>query len=228
MSAELLFEERPGEPAVRGFLHRPAVMSGPGLVITHGAGANCSAPLLVALADAFAATGWLVLRCDLPFRQVRPHGPPRGSAVGDQQGLRRAVVAVKAITPGPIFLGGHSYGGRQASMLAASERSLIAGLLLLSYPLHPPTQPANLRTAHFPRLFTPALFVQGTRDTFASIAELEAAMKLIPAPTKLLAVEGAAHSLFTRANQAKLPNQVAEAAQEFFNAVAPEANSCTS
>jgi predicted alpha/beta-hydrolase family hydrolase len=181
--------------------------------------------LLVALANAFVTTGWLVLRCDLPFRQIRPYGPPRGSAAGDQQGLRRAVSVVKAITPGPVFLGGHSYGGRQASMLAAAQRPLIAGLLLLSYPLHPPTQPANVRTAHFPRLFTPALFVQGTRDTFASISELEAAMKLIPAPTKLLVVEGAAHSLFTKANRATLPHRVAEAAQEFFNAAMPAANS---
>jgi predicted alpha/beta-hydrolase family hydrolase len=225
MGAEPFLDEHPGEPAVRGFLHRPAVMSGPGLVITHGAGANCSAPLLVALANAFAATGWLVLRCDLPFRQVHPHGPPRGIALGDQQGLRRAVTAVKAITPGPVFLGGHSYGGRQASMLAAAQPSLIAGLLLLSYPLHPPTQPTNMRTAHFPRLFTPALFVQGTRDTFASVPELEAAMKLIPAPSRLLAVEGGAHSLFTRTNQANLPHQVAEAAQDFFNAALPGTNS---
>ena len=61
-----------------------------------------------------------------------------------------------------------------------------AGLLLLSYPLHPPRKPDQLRTQHFFNLHTPALFVQGTRDPFGSIAEIEQALKLIPAKTKLI------------------------------------------
>lgn len=112
---------------VRGFLHRPATANGEGIVLTHGAGANSNAPLLVALADRFCAVGLTVLRCDLPFRQLRPHGPPpRGSAEHDQQGLRAALAAMRRLAPGRIFLGGHSYGGRQSSMLAAAEPRLLA------------------------------------------------------------------------------------------------------
>jgi uncharacterized protein len=83
-----------------------------------------------------------------------------------------------------MFLGGHSYGGRQASMLAAEEPDLAAGLLLLSYPLHPPRRPARLRTAHFPKLTTPALFVHGTRDPFGSMDEMRAAVDSSPGRTR--------------------------------------------
>jgi pimeloyl-ACP methyl ester carboxylesterase len=124
---------------VRGFLHRASGSDSDCLVLTHGAGANCQAPLLKALAEAFCAAGVTVLRCDLPFRQARPHGPPmRGAGERDQEGLRAAVAAMRRESPGRIFLGGHSYGGRQASMLAAAAPGLVERLLLLSYPLHPP------------------------------------------------------------------------------------------
>src|SRR5512133_1293485 len=97
------------EGAVRGFLHRPEQASADGLVLTHGAGGNAGMPLLAAVAEAFAAAGVTVLRCDLPFRQKRPHGPPSpAGAAGDRAGLREAVAAVRAIVPGRIFLGGQS------------------------------------------------------------------------------------------------------------------------
>ena len=84
------------------------------------------------------------------------------------------------------------------------------GLLLLSYPLHPPRKPDQLRTQHFFNLQTPALFVQGTRDPFASIEEIEQALKLIPAKTKLLAVEGAGHDLGFKgkARREELPEKI--------------------
>lgn len=94
-----------------------------------------------------------------------------------------------------MFLGGHSYGGRQASMLAAEDPNLADGLLLLSYPLHPPGKPAQLRTAHFSKLHTPAVFVHGSRDPFGSLEEMQAALRLIPAPAELLATEGTGHDL---------------------------------
>jgi predicted alpha/beta-hydrolase family hydrolase len=177
-------------------LHRPASTLRAALVLTHGAGANCNSPLLIALAEAFAETGVLVLRCDLPFRQRRPHGPPRpGEAAEDRAGLRRALAALRAMTSQPIWLGGHSYGGRQASMLAGEEPGTASALLLLSYPLHPPHKPAQMRIAHFPSLRTPALFVQGARDGFATQAEMEQAIKLIPAPVRFMLVEAAGHDL---------------------------------
>ncbi len=211
------------EVPVRGFLHRPSGSDGDCLVLTHGAGANCDSPLLVALADAFCASGVTVLRCDLPFRQVRPHGPPqRGSAERDQQGLRAAIASMRQQetsgrqqTSGRMFLGGHSYGGRQASMLAAAEPGLVDGLLLLSYPLHPPQRPAELRTGHFPNSKAPALFVHGTRDGFGSIEELGAALKLIQARTELVPITGAGHELMTKRNRDELPRIVVEAFRLF-------------
>lgn len=204
------------EPPVRGFLHRPAAPGGDSLILTHGAGADCNAPLLVSLAEAFCSSGMTVLRCDLPFRQSRPYGPPpRGSAEADQQGLRAAVAAMRKQTSGKIFLGGHSYGGRQASMLAATGPNLADSLLLLSYPLHPPRKPDELRTGHFPSLRTPAFFVHGTRDGFGTIAELEHALKLIPAVVELLRVESAGHELLTRQNRDALPMNIVEAFRHF-------------
>jgi uncharacterized protein len=203
-STPQVFTDVTVDPFVRGLLHRPAKPNGDGVVLTHGAGSNCQAPLLIALAETFSEAGFVVLRCDLPYRQDRPYGPPGpGDAKRDRAGLKNAVAAIKTFASGRVFLGGHSYGGRQSSMLCAelAEKSpaeaakLASGLLLLSYPLHPPRKPEQLRTQHFFHLRTPALFVQGTRDPFASTAEIEQALKLIPAKTRLLSVEGAGHDL---------------------------------
>jgi predicted alpha/beta-hydrolase family hydrolase len=181
---------------VRGFLHRAAGDPETGVVLTHGAGGNCAMPLLVTVAMAFCAAGYDVLRCDLPFRQRRPKGPPSPSgAAADREGLRLAVAALRAGGPRRIILGGQSYGGRQATMLAADNPGLTEGLLLFSYPLHPPGRPERRRTEHFPRLATPCVFVSGTVDPFGSPAELREAVSLIPALTEMIAVDGAGHDL---------------------------------
>src|SRR6202789_1197865 len=154
----------PSETSISAHLHRPTNSGGDCLVLTHGAGSNSNSPLLVAVANAFSASGITVLRYDLPFRQSRPHGPPpRGSAERDQQGLRETVASMRKQTSGRVFLGGHSYGGRQASILCAAEPGLVDSLLLLSYPLHSPQRPTELRTEHLPDLKTTALFVPGAR-----------------------------------------------------------------
>jgi hypothetical protein len=200
-------------------LHRPDPSNGDCLILTHGAGSNPNSPLLVALANAFCASGITVLRYDLPFRQSRPHGPPpRGSAERDQQGIRQAVQSMRELTSSRVFLGGHSYGGRQASILCAAEPGLVDSLLLLSYPLHPPQRPTELRTGHLPDLKTPALFVQGTRDGFGSIDEMTQALKLIPARTELLPITGAGHELVTRNNHGATAKTVVEAFRRFASA----------
>jgi len=214
MSPVQPFADASGAEPVRGCLHRPDGSAAPraGLVLTHSAGANCQAPLLVGLADAFAASGLSVLRCDLPFRQERPTGPPLRTAARDQAGLHAAVVALRRqIQAERVFLGGHSYGGRMASMLAADEPGLVDGLLLLSYPLHPPRQPQQLRTKHFPELQTPAFFVSGVRDGFGSIAELETAVALIPARTQVLPIAAAGHELLSKANRETLGTVIVDA-----------------
>jgi predicted alpha/beta-hydrolase family hydrolase len=222
------------DPRVRGFLHSPEISNRKALVLTHGAGSNAQAPLLIALADAFCAAGFTVLRCDLPYRQSRSYGPPGpGDATRDRAGLKNAIAAVQKNMGAPVlasfarsgdspgstdekghaattYLGGHSYGGRQASILSAEEPDLVAGLLLLSYPLHPPRKPEQQRTQHLPDLRTPSLFVQGTRDPFGTVAELEQALKMIPGKTKLLVVEGGGHDLGFKgkAKQEELPREV--------------------
>jgi hypothetical protein len=220
MSSYREFLNTSAEIPVCGFLHTPSNPGPDSLILTHGAGANCQAPLLIALAESFSASDLTVLRCDLPFRQERPHGPPIRSAERDQAGLRAAVTAMRRQASGGetasrIFLGGHSYGGRQASMLAASEPGLVDALLLLSYPLHPPRRPEQLRTQHFPQLQTPALFVSGVRDGFGSLAEMEAALKLIPARTELMSIPSAGHELLSKRNRDELPTQVVAAFLSF-------------
>lgn len=180
----------------RGFLHTPSERGAGALVLTHGAGANCQSPLVVAVAQAFQRAGYYVLRYDLPFRQRRKSGPPHPSqAAADRDGLRAAVRSLQRVSELPVCLGGHSYGGRQATLLAAEDPTIAERLLLLSYPLHPPAKPTQLRTAHFSNLRTPALFVHGSNDPFGSPAEMDAALELVPAPHALKVVEGAGHDL---------------------------------
>jgi uncharacterized protein len=232
-----VFTDDSVDPRVRGFLHTPENPNHNVLVLTHGAGSNAQAPLLIALAETFCAAGFSVLRCDLPYRQTRSYGPPGpADAARDRAGIKNAIAAIKRNLGAPslsrrplagqggdfdfptptaapdfpqrqrepkgwnnIYLAGHSYGGRQSSMLCAEQPEdapeLVAGLLLLSYPLHPPRKPEQQRTQHLPNLRTPTLFVHGTSDPFGTIAELEQALKMIPARKKLLVVEGAGHDL---------------------------------
>jgi len=209
------------DPQVRGFLHRPGAGNGDGFILAHGAGSNAQAPLLVAVANAFCAAGFTVLLCNLPYRQDRPQGPPRpGDAGRDRDGLRNAVRVMRTITTGRLFLGGHSYGGRQSSMLLAEEPQLAEGLLLLSYPLHPPRKPEQLRVKHLPDLKVPALFVHGTRDPFGSSEEFQQALAVIPAKTSLLEVQNAGHDLDIRKKTATaegtLETRIFQAFRELF------------
>jgi len=202
-----------GDPPVRGVLHLVAAAAGDGLVLTHGAGGNMDAPLLVAVAEAFAARGVTVLRCDLPFRQARARGAPSpAGAARDREGLRAALTFLRTKVPGRLFLAGHSYGGRQASMLLAAEPQLASALLLQSYPLHPPGRPTALRTAHLPQLQVPTLFVHGITDPFATPAELESARALIPGRTHILSIK-AGHDLgwSKRRASSELPEQIVSA-----------------
>jgi uncharacterized protein len=219
MESAITFSDDSLNPAVCGFLHSPANPNGDALILTHGAGSDCTAPLLVALSGTFAGHGYVILRCDLPFRQERRTGPSfPGNAERDRAGLRNAVAVLRKNVAGRIFLGGHSYGGRQATMLCAAEPELVSGLLLLSYPLHPPRKPEQLRIQHLPNLRTPSLFVHGTRDPFGTVEEITKALQLIPARTELMKVEGAGHDLgFKGKVQAQeLPSLILGRIEELF------------
>jgi len=219
MQPAITFSQHSLDPAVRGWLHTPRVPNGDALILTHGAGSDCSAPLLVALSETFAGHGYVVLRCDLPFRQERRTGPPfPGNAERDRAGLRNAVGVLRKNVGGRIFLGGHSYGGRQSTMLCAAEPELVSGLLLLSYPLHPPRKPEQLRVQHLSNLRAPSLFVHGTRDPFGSTEEMTKALQLVPAKTELMKVEGAGHDLGFKGKteRKELPGNILLRALVFF------------
>ncbi len=219
MESVISFSDDSLDPAVRGFLHSPANPNGDGLILTHGAGSDCTAPLLMAIGETFAGHGCMVVRCDLPFRQERPTGPPLpGNAERDRAGLRNAVSVLRKTVAGRIFLGGHSYGGRQSTVLCAAEPELVSGLLLLSYPLHPPRKPEQFRTQHLHTLRAPSLFVHGTRDPFGSVEEMTYALSLIPAKTELVKVDGGGHDLGFegKAHNKELPRYILVRAAAFF------------
>lgn len=219
------FADQSAEPPVRGFMHLPSPGNGAGLVLTHGAGGNCESKSLLSVAHAFTEAGYMVLRCNLPFRQRRPFGPPSpANAERDRDGLRRAVEVMRQHVSGPFYLGGQSYGGRQASMLVADEPDLVSGLLLLSYPLHPPGRPEQLRTAHWPKLKTPALFVHGARDPFGSLSEFESAMTQLPGQHKLIEIEEAGHELLGKKDGGQLGTIIVTAFQQFFGTSQPAAS----
>jgi predicted alpha/beta-hydrolase family hydrolase len=181
---------------VQGWLHEPAGPPCAAIALTHGAGSNSQAPLLKALAESFAQAGFLALRFDLPYRQLRPHGPPfSAQAARDREGIVRAVAALREFPVDRVYCGGHSYGGRQSTLAAAESPALADALLLLSYPLHPPGKPDRARTEHFTKLARPSFFAHGTRDAFGSVDEMRAALQLIPARVELEIVEGAPHGI---------------------------------
>jgi predicted alpha/beta-hydrolase family hydrolase len=100
----------------------------------------------------------------------------------------------RTLTKGPVIAGGHSYGGRMTSMVAA-EGAEPDVLTLFSYPLHPPGKPERARTEHLPRITAPTVFIHGTADPFGSIDELRPAAALVAAPTEIVEITGARHDL---------------------------------
>ncbi len=183
---------------IAGVAHEPVGTPAGVVVLTHGAGGSRESAMLVALCDEWAARGWLAVRYNLPYRRRRPTGPPSGSAAADQTGIAEAISTARSLAGGPLIAGGHSYGGRLTSMAVAEQPGLVSELTLFSYPLHPPGKPDRLRTEHFAAITMPTVFTHGTSDPFGSIAELRRAVALINAPTEIVEVTGAGHSLVTK------------------------------
>ena len=196
--------------AIAGIAHRPAGEPSGAIVLTHGAGGNRESPLLIRLCDAWAARGWLAVRYNLPYRRRRPKGPPSGSAVSDRDGIVEAIMLARTLSDGPLLAGGHSYGGRQTSMVVANNPDLVAALTLFSYPLHPPGKPDRLRIEHFPSITVPTVFTHGTADPFGSVGELREAARLIPGPTDIVEITGARHDLGSKTLD--VPEMAVEAA----------------
>ena len=162
--------------------HRPTGTPAGVVVLTHGAGGSRESPLLIRICDEWAGRGWLAVRYNLPYRRRRPKGPPSGSAAGDRDGILEAIAVARTLADGPVIAGGHSYGGRQTSMVVAENPDLVEVLTLFSYPLHPPGKPERLRVEHFPGISVPCLFISGDRVPFGSPDELEAHTTAIAGP----------------------------------------------
>jgi uncharacterized protein len=167
--------------------------------LTHGAGGSRESPLLQNLCDEWARRGWLAVRYNLPYRRRRPKGPPSGSAATDRAGIVEAIAVCRGLATGPLIAGGHSYGGRQTSMVIAENARPVDVLTLFSYPVHPPGKPERARTEHLPDITVPTVFTHGTSDPFGTLDEVRAAAALIPAPTEIVEVTGARHDLGSKA-----------------------------
>jgi predicted alpha/beta-hydrolase family hydrolase len=188
---------------IAGVAHQPDGTPSGVVVLTHGAGGNRESTLLQRLCDEWARRGWLAVRYNLPYRRRRPKGPPPGSAVTDRAGIAEAIAVCRGLADGPLIVGGHSYGGRQTSMVVAEGSRAsdvpVAALTLFSYPVHPPGKPERVRTEHFPSIAVPTVFTHGTSDPFGTLDEVRAAAALITAPTQVVEITGARHDLGSKA-----------------------------
>ncbi len=187
---------------IAGVAHEPSGGSGrvpTGIVVlTHGAGGDRDSPLLQQVCDEWAQRGWLAVRYNLPYRRRRPSGPPSGSAAADRAGIVEAITVCRALAGGPLIAGGHSYGGRQTSMVVAGHEAdpvKVDVLTLFSYPVHPPGKPERARTEHLPDIRVPTVFTHGTSDPFGTPAELRAAAALIKGTTAVVEIASARHDL---------------------------------
>jgi len=181
--------------AIAGVAHEPDGTPSGVVVLTHGAGGSRESALLQKLCDEWARRGWLAVRYNLPYRRRRPKGPPSGSAVADRAGIVEAITVCRDLADGPLIAGGHSYGGRQTSMVVAEDAQPVDLLMLFSYPVHPPGKPERARTEHLSDIALPTVFTHGTSDPFGTLDELRAAAALIAAPTEIVEITGARHDL---------------------------------
>jgi uncharacterized protein len=167
-------------------------------VLAPGASAGREQPALVTIDEALTAKGIAVERMDFGYRLAGRRAPDRPEVM---------IEAVRTVATGlatrigskqnKVALGGRSMGGRMCSMAVAAGLPA-AGLVLVSYPLHPPGHPEKSRTEHLPAIRVPCLFVSGTRDAFGTPDELEAATRLIPGPVTHVWIDGGDHGLRRR------------------------------
>ncbi len=165
------------------------------MLLAPGAGADRNQAALVSLDVVATRSGADVTRMDFPYRKAGRRNPDRPPVL-----LRAVLDEVATLRgPGPLVLGGRSMGGRICSLAVADglgpDAPDVAGLLLVSYPLHPPGRPDRLRVDHFGSIRVPCLFVSGTRDAFGTPAELEEHAATIAGPVTHRWVDGRDHGL---------------------------------
>lgn len=202
---------------IAGIAHEPKGTPKGVAALTHGAGGSRESILLQEICDEWARRGWLAVRYNLPYRRRRPTGPPSGSAATDRAGIVEAIALCRALAGGPLIAGGHSYGGRQTSMVVASERVPVDALTLFSYPVHPPGKPERARIEHLPDIKVPTVFAHGTSDPFGTPEELREAAALITGTTAVVEVAGARHDL--RSKTLNVPALAVDAALQLLGRI---------
>jgi predicted alpha/beta-hydrolase family hydrolase len=173
------------------------------LLLFPGAGSSSTHSSLVAIEA--AVEPMRCVRADFAYRKAGRRAPDRPSVL--MQTVRDE--AAPLVADG-LILGGRSMGGRICSMVVADVDDPLQsrGLVLISYPLHPPGKPDSLRVEHLPRLSVPCLFIHGTRDPFASPAELQQWTATIPGKVTHRWIEGRGHDL--KGSDAVIASTVAE------------------
>jgi len=202
---------------IAGIAHEPKGTPKGVAVLTHGAGGSRESILLQEICDEWARRGWLAVRYNLPYRRRRPTGPPSGSAATDRAGIVEAIALCRGLAGGPLIAGGHSYGGRQTSMVVASEQVPVDALTLFSYPVHPPGKPERARTEHLPDIKVSTVFAHGTSDPFGTPEELREAAALITGTTAVVEIAGARHDL--RSKTLNVPALAVDAALQLLGRI---------
>ncbi|MCB5273335.1 hypothetical protein BJG92_00855 [Arthrobacter sp. SO5] len=196
-----------GETAVSGVYARPGDPFA-SLVVAHGAGSGMEHPFLAGFTRALNAQSVATLRFNFPYREAGRKFPDRPPAA--ISAWRAAMAEARARSDGePVWAAGKSFGGRMASM-AVAEGMEAAGLVYLGYPLHPPGKPEKIRDEHLYGLSLPMLFLQGTRDPFATPGLLEAVVARIGSRATLQWCEGGGHT-FEVAGLKRTPEEVGAA-----------------
>ena len=192
---------------VSGLLQVPDAARGC-YVVAHGAGAGMTHPFMASIANELAARGVATLRYQFPYMErgsKRPDTPKAAHAA-----VRAAVAeAARRLPEMPLFAGGKSFGGRMTSQAqAATPMPGVAGLIFLGFPLHPPGQPSDARGAHLSDVAIPMLFLQGSRDEFATLALLEPLASALGTRATLRLFDDADHSFRVPARTGRKDSEI--------------------
>lgn len=184
-----------GRVRVSGVYARPAHPPAT-LVVAHGAGAGMDHPFLVGFTRAMNDEGFATLRFNFPYLENGRRAPDPELLLRETWQAVFATATARAKGK-PVWIGGKSLGGRIASMVAADGMPA-AGLFFLGYPLHPPGRPERIRDEHLYRIEVPMIFVEGTRDPFATPELLAGVIHRLGDRAALVPIEGGDHSFNVR------------------------------
>ena len=181
------------------------------LVLAHGAGAGMTHAFLAAVAGGLAERNVAALRYQFPYMERGSRRPDPSKIAGAT--VRAACDAAQRLLPGvPLFAGGKSFGGRMTSQAqAASPLPGVRGLVFLGFPLHPPGRPSDERGRHLFEVQVPMLFLQGSRDEFASLSLLQPLIDRLAPLATLELIDGADHSFHLPARTGRKDDEVRRA-----------------